>query len=250
MALGPASIPDLDSALDLTERQGEETPWNSRWLLFAYAKIRGPKAYERLRTMAGNPRLRFLSADLDNSLALALGLTSYASASRVAQHLFGFEVEPRYQLDAMILAWMHGNRTEMDEELGPNARSSLKSLLTKRSWADLEHQIWHGAAPSDAAIGYRFEIPGDWSQPEETLDQGLQDRRRHVILDEFPAEPKLATQFVDKTGNNCMKREIRFVQAPAEPRGVVMKYVVDDSDMEGLLRTISECALRSLSEAN
>ncbi len=246
VALGSAAVPDLNSALDLIERQGQETllTWNARWLLFAYAKIRGPKAYERLRTMADNPRLRFLSGDLDNSLALAIGLTSYVSASRVAHHSIGFQVEPRYQLDAMILAWMHGNRTEMEEGLGPNARSSLKSLLAKRSWVDLEHQMWHGAPRSDAAIDYRFEIPGDWSQPEETLDQGLQDRRHHVKLYEFPAEPKLVTQFVDKTGNNCVRREIRFVRSPAEPGGTIMKYVVDDSDMEGLLRTISECGKR------
>jgi len=193
VALGPAAIPDLDSALDGIVRQGEETarPWDSRWLLFVYAKIRGPKAYERLRTMADDPRLRGFSSYLDNSLALALGLTSYVSAPRVTQNSFGPQVEPRYQLDALILAWMHGNRTEMEEELGPSARSSLKSLLAKRSWAKLEHQMWHGATRSDAAIGYRFEIPGDWSQPEETLDQEIQDRRRFVKLWEFPAEPKL-----------------------------------------------------------
>jgi hypothetical protein len=133
----------------------------------------------------------------------------------------------------------------METELGPHARSSLGSLLAKQSWADLEDQMWHGAAGSGAAIGFRFEIPGDWSKPEETLDQGLQDRRRYVNLDEFPAEPKLVTQFVDKVGNNCVKREIRFVLAPAVPKGTGFRYFVDDSDIEGLLRTISGCALHS-----
>ncbi len=248
VALGSTAIPDLDSALDQIARQGEETPrpWDSRWLLYAYAKIRGPKAYQRLRTMADDPKLRFLSGPLDDSLALALLLTSYVSVSRVAQHFFGLQVEPRYSLDSVILAWMQGNRTGMEEELGANARSSLKSLLAKRSWVDLEHHMWHGAPRSDAVIGYRFEFAGDWSQPEETLDQGLQNRRRfYPNVDELPTEPKLLTQFVDKVGNKCVKREIRFVLLPAIPEGTGFRYFVDDNDMEALLRTISECALHT-----
>jgi hypothetical protein len=245
VALGSAAIPDLDSAFDQIEQQGEKTllARNSRWLLFAYARIRGPKAYQRLRAMIDSPRLRFLCSDLDGSLALALSLTSYVSASRVAYESIGFRMEPRYSLDAMILAWMQGNRTRMEEELGPNARSSLESLLAKRSWADLEDQMWHGPTGSDAAIGFRFETPGDWSKPEEALDQGLQNRRRYVNLDELPTEPRLLTQFVDKVGNNCVKREIRFARVPRVPEGTGFRYFVDDSDLEGLLRTISGCAL-------
>lgn len=246
VALGSAAIPDLDSAFNQIERQGKGTPlaWHSSWLLFAYARIRGPAAYQRLRGMIENPKLRFLVNDLDNSLAFALGLTSYESASRVAYRQIGFRVEPRYSLDAMILAWMQGNRTGMEEELGPNARSILRSLLAKRSWPDLENEVWHGPTDSGAGMGFRFEYPGDWSKPEETLDQKLQDRRRYQNLDQFPTEPKLPTQFVDKVGNKCVKREIRFVLAPAVPEGTGFRYFVDDEDLVGLLRTITGCAVR------
>lgn len=246
VALGPAAIPNLNSAFDLIERQGEETPLalNSRWLLFAYARIRGPEAYPRLRTMINNPKLRLLRYDLDSALAIALGLTSYVSATRVAYRCIDCR-EPRQSLDRLILTWMQGNRSWMEEELGPKARSSLGSLLANRSWVDLETELWHGGPVPDAAIGFRLEGPGDWSKPQETLDQRLQDRRRFVNLDELPTEPKLPTQFVDRAGNDCMQREITFVQAPAGPGGMLIKYVVDDEDLAGLLRTISECALRS-----
>ena len=248
VALGSAAVPDLETAFDQIEQQGQDTPfgWNSRWLLFAYARSRGREAYRRLHAMADNPKLRFLSIGLDQSLALALGLTSYVSASRDADTSHGFRTDPRYSLDGMILAWMQGNRTGMEKELGPKARVSLGALLVKRSWAQFENQMWHGATSSDCAVGFRFEIPGDWSKPAETLDQALENRRRYpASLDESPTEPKLETQFVDKAGNDCLTREIKFVLAAAVPNGTGWRYFVDDSDMEGLLRTISECALAS-----
>jgi hypothetical protein len=247
VAMGSAAIDDLDAAFDLIERQGQETPLalNSKWLLFAYARIRGPEAYQRLRAMIANPRLRFLRGDLDHSLAMALGLTSYVSASRVAYQVCCRTEEPRDSLDRLVLAWMQGNRLWMEEELGPNGRLALGSLAANRSWLAMRATMWHGVPDSDLAIGFRFESPSDWSKPEETLDQALQDRRSHVDRDQFPTEPKLLTQFVDRAGNGCAPLEVRFVRVPRGTGGLGVRYVVDEADLEGLLRTVSECALRS-----
>src|SRR5206468_571240 len=106
------------------------TVLNSKWLLLAYARIRGPAAYPRLRAMADNPRLRYLSGDVDQSLAIALDLTSYISASRIANEFVCCRSEePRHALDQLILAWLQGNRQRMEEALGPHARLSLDSLV-------------------------------------------------------------------------------------------------------------------------
>ncbi len=249
VALGSAAIDDLNAAFDQIERQGEETTLaeNSRWLLFAYARIRGADAYPRLRGMTANPKLRFLRYDLDHALAIALVLTSYVSASRVASRFICCRAqEPRHSLERLILAWMQGNLSWMEEELGPHARLALGSLLANRRWVDLQNELWHGATDSDVALGFRFESPGDWSEPEETLDQELQDRRRSPNIDQFPTEPELVTQFVDRAGYSCTKREIRFVRVPRGPGRMGFKYVVDDEDLASLLRTISGCAaLRS-----
>jgi len=245
VALGSKAMGDLDMAFDEIERRGEESPLarNAKWLLLAYATIRGPESYQRLRAMIDNPRLRFLDRDLDNSLAVALGLTSYVSAARLDYPFVCCE-EPRQSLDRLILAWMQGDRLSMEGELGSSARLALGLLLANRSWPDMRAEVWQGVPGPESAVGFRFENPGDWSRPEDTLDKALRDRRRTVHLDKIPKQPRLVTEFVDRAGNDCTRLEIRFVEVPTDRGSILVKYVVDERDLEGLLRTISRCALR------
>jgi hypothetical protein len=243
--LGSRAVPDLENALGLLERQDRHMravpSW--RWLLFAYARIRESAAYHRLREMADNPQLRHLSGDVDKSLALALGLTSYISSSRIADS-FGCcrAEEPRHALDQLILGWLQGNRLRVEQTLGPRAKSALASLLAQNSWLDLRNRIWHGVPSSGFALGYRFQNVRDWSKPEETLDQALHDRRRSVDLDQLPLDPTLTAQFVNISGQDCGRSEIRFVRIPATPDWLPSNYLVDDPDLGALLRLISECA--------
>jgi len=129
----------------------------------------------------------------------------------------------------------------MEEALGPRARLALGSLIARRSWFELRAEMWHGAATSDFALGFRFDEAGDWSKPEDTLDQGLQDRRRSVDAP-LPSDPALMTQFVGISGRDCGSRKIGFVRLPGTPAWLPTKYLVDDPDVGALLRAITDCA--------
>jgi hypothetical protein len=246
VALGPAAIPDLEAALDLFGRQ-EPPPFvsdGSGWLLMAYAKIRGRAALSRLRSMADSPQLAHRSVDLDWSLAVALDLTSYISASRPALDLrFGLWREPRAALDRLILAWLIGDQQQVEDALGPHARLALDSLLARESWSDLRKALWRGATSSGCALGYRFDVPGDWSKPDATLDEGLEDRRRRGELEGVMLDPNLPTHFVGKFGVGCGSRKVSFALLQANSVQLLPWYVVDDADVEGLLSMITGCAV-------
>jgi len=123
----------------------------------------------------------------------------------------------------------------MGNELGPQGWEAFNALRADGNMVPEPH----------IALGFRFEGSDDWSRPEETLDQALHDRRRSPKVDQFPADAKLVTKFVDRTGKDCGQREIRFVQIPASPAGLRSRYVIDDRDLENLLRTVTACALQS-----
>jgi hypothetical protein len=242
VALNDSALPDIEEAFNSIPAKREEFSPSFRWLLFAYAQIRGKAACGRLRVMVENPTLRFLRGDLDQSLAIALGLTSYVSASRVADEFICCRDEPRHSLDRLILAWMQGNRSQIEEELGPTAHSAFTSLLSKQTWITLLREMWGGEPHANAGVGFRFDRSDDWVKPEETLDSDLQARRRRVNLDDWPANPKIATQFVDGSGKTCRKRDVTFQRVPKFAGSLWTKYVIDEADMPGLLRTIATCA--------
>jgi hypothetical protein len=85
--VGPAALPDIEKELDAIEQRGYES-FGADWLELAYARIRGPAAYERLRKLEGDPKFgsdRLFGDDsqrrtLDGAIALSLGLTSFVSA--------------------------------------------------------------------------------------------------------------------------------------------------------------------------
>jgi len=244
VALGPAAIPDIEAALDQVGRSDPRAPVcpGSRWLLFAYARIRGRAAVQRLRSMADDARLGYHgSNDLDTSLALALDLTSYVSASRIGYRL-GCCLEPRDAMDQLILAWLQDNQPQFEGALGPRARSALEALLARRSWSSLRREMWRGEPHPGLAVGYRLDTPGDWAKSDDPLDQALQGRRLVRYVDRLPAEPDLVTKFVGVSGDACGEREIRFslVSTRTMP---LRTFVIDDPDLGRLLRLITECVV-------
>lgn len=246
--LNESSIPAIEEAFDARPDSQKQFSPSFRWLLFAYAWIRGPAAYSQLRAMVDSPNLRFLRGDLDQSLALALGLTSYVSASRVADKFVCCRVEePRHSLDRFILAWMQSNRSQVEEELGPGAQRVFASLLSQRTWVTLLTEIWGNESHASAGVGFRFDLSDDWAKPEETLDPVIQQRRHAVNLGDWPANPRISTVFVDRAGKFCAERDVTFLRTPRSSSGVGAlrtKYVIDEADISGLLRTITTCALR------
>jgi hypothetical protein len=242
VALGVSAIPDIESALSFLQPAGHqmEGSVDSKWLLFAYAQIKGPAGYTLLQSLIDNSNLSHLRRRLDNAVAISFGLTSYVSGIRTPEAYLNCGIkEPRSTLDDMILAWERNDLPWLEKQLGPNAQAAMDALLAERSWVGLRAHLWRGRSDSNVAMGYRFDIRNEWSEPEEVLDQRVTDARRHVNLGQYPMAPNLQTQFRNRAGFGCGQRGVKFLRIVEE---LHTKYVVDESDMEGLLNVISACA--------
>ena len=233
--LGGSAVPDLDKAIDSIGKNGERSTYavNAEWLLYAYAAIKGPRSSPRFWHLIENPKLDFLRPALDDSLALALALTSYVDSRRLLAKTFTCRhPQPRDALDLLVLAWLRGDRQWLEADLGPNAMEALRSI----PWADLRAHV-----PSHQkrvlAVGYRFEPAGSWSQPELTLDP-QQPESVHTI-----ENPELDTTFVDRSGAGCGTRHVRFLMTAVQNTSRA-SYLVDSSDLRELLELVSSCATK------
>jgi hypothetical protein len=235
--LGKTALPDLERAFDSIERKGSQSGFDMHWLFFAYARILGPAAAPHLLRMTANPKLADARRSLDDALALSLGLTSYVSAAGgKSPSLICRPGLPRDALDKLVVSLGLGDLAGLQKSLGPEAREALDREVQARSWETLRHEIWHLRPGVDYAVGYRFEMDGPWSEPEETLEQPrLEYRTPPLTAGGFSFE----TQFTDRAGKDCVRYKVDFtVNDPLIPR----VYLIDNTDIEDLLRAIGRCA--------
>ena len=233
--MGGSAIPDLEAALDSIEARGgkSEFAFNSGWLLDAYARIKGPAAFPRLRTMFSNPQLTLFRSALEHAMALSLGITSYVSDSgeltemASCSGMFG----PKNLLDQLILAWEKNDRHWVEASLGPSAKNALSSMLKNTTWPDLRAKLWRGKF-GDVAVGYAFMTQGWWLGPDEPTE---------IRLERTPANPEIETAFKSKAGSDCGQYRIKFLLT----KEYYFKYLVDNPDLEALLRAIATCAAMS-----
>jgi hypothetical protein len=282
---GPSAVPALEVALDSFETRGDQSGVapEAGWLLLAYARLKGSAAYPRLHRMYANPSLASYSSNLDAALALAFGFTSYLSTVRATQtHQFHACVgadghstlsqmpcaapkqeqpvksircdrgnEPKDSLDRLILAWQAGNRSSVEASLGPSAATALRAALADRSWDSLRRQLRSGASGRNTAMGYRFNVSGRWSEPDEMLEE----ERERTNLAGGANKFKIETQFYDSSGNGCGRRTLSFLAAsaagwykggnPSLPVPGPTEYFIDNSDIADLLRLIFVCSAES-----
>lgn len=235
--LGKTALPDLERASDSIENKGSKSGFNMHWLFFAYARILGPAAAPRLLRMTKNPKLADTRRSLDDALALSLGLTSYVSdMGGKSRPVICRAQLPRDALDELLVSLGTGDFAGLQKSLGPEARQALDRELQARSWETMRQDIWHLRPGVDYAVGYRFEIPGPLSEPEETLEQPRL---------EYPMPPltagrfSLETKFTDSAGKDCARYRVDFtVKDPLIPR----IYRIDNTDIDELLRLIGRCA--------
>ena len=267
--LGPAAIPAIERAFDSLRRG---TGVDLRWLSYAYASILGTEAFPRLwsmRVKASWTTAQFadystfdrFKLDLDESIALSLGLTSWVASTSFPTRFVCRSQQPRDALDRLIFGWESGDAGQVEQSLGPAAKSALASLLAGRTWAGLRADLWPGSTshiveentsefPQSGAgsviqqdgevpaIGYRFEIPHPWSAPESVLRFGQ-------YPDGSTPRPELETQFATRSGDKCGSRRLRFLQVVSGSGPTNLAYVLDDSDLAGTLRLITYCARQS-----
>jgi hypothetical protein len=247
--LGGTSLPLLEEALDSIEKRALQSVYahGTGWLSIVYARNMGPAAVPRLRRLIGNPKLVWFQVQLDHSVALALGLTSYVTESSEGPFQCRLQ-EPRDGLDRLILGWKQNNRQTIENNLGPNARAALKLLLDGRDLEAMRAELWVGKS-GGGSVGYRFGIPGRWSEPEETLE--LEKAYPTVTIREL-LHAELATHFKNRSGDDCGSQRVAFLKTVEVNRQYVvgkrqylvdpLQYLVDNSDLEELLRLIATCA--------
>ena len=244
--LGAAAVPAIEATLDSIESEGRRSEFapNAGWLLLVYARIQGPAAAPRFKRLVRSTRLTFLRLELDEALALALDLTSYVDGLREPGPEFSCRsAEPRDALNQLVSAWERDDRHLIEASLGPNARAALKSQLSRRTWPALRAELWRVVPRSASGVGYRFEVSGRWSEPEETL----RDVSGEINQDQDRRAPQLDTAFKNGSGADCGRHTIQFVGIT---RGTVVgaaplfpdTYLVDNSDIIDVLRLISSCA--------
>jgi hypothetical protein len=238
---GASAIPDLERAIDSIEAHGEESPFavNARWLILPYAQILGRAAYPRLHRMMGDPQLLFLRRSLDGAVVVSLDLTGYVSDTGVPARVIHCDrrAEPRDALNGVTLAWERKDRQSLETHLGPNARAALNSLLNASTWAKVIGAQWPAKSSGSVAVGYRFELSDRWSEPEDWLT----DSPRHGDGTLAQSDSEIETLLKDRSGGDCGRRRIKFIRLPADSAGEE-RYVVDNTDVGDLLRSITRCA--------
>lgn len=119
----------------------------------------------------------------------------------------------------------------VEASLGPNAKLALETMLSHTTWDGLRAKLLHGPDRRNVAIGYRFQIPSRWSEPEETLDD------RNELSGEFGIE----VGFKNRFGDYCQTYYIKFVEAKATVGLGRLSYLVDNSDIADVLRVVAAC---------
>jgi hypothetical protein len=274
--IGLAALSDIEKELDAIEQPGYEG-LGSGWLELAYARIKGPAAYERLRKMERDPKIgsdRLFGDDLrrrtlDGAIALSLGITSFVSAPKGtvenerqcisdsgvsslshgpcpsgarAEPIANFNchrgMDPRDALNRLIRTFERNDDFTFQVGLGPDAKVAFNSLLTGKTWSQLRTAILKSDSPGDFAVGYRFEGSGRWSEPDETLDE-------HRDNSPNAESPAIETHFQTRSGADCGTYQVQFLLAPADGRTHFWTpYLVNNSDLAGLLQNIASCAVR------
>ena len=125
---------------------------------------------------------------------------------------------------------------------GPSGWRPIRRLAAGRQLVPELQDAWNAvsagdaglrALPGSSTVEYRFDGETQYSLPEEPGDpkNGLP----YVPWDEGSAP----TTFLDKAGQACASKPIRFqfVQSSAKGR----RYLIAEADLAGLLRVVSQC---------
>lgn len=239
VGIGSSAVPDIEVALGSIEAEGRRSTsvFNAAWLMDAYAEIRGSEAFPRLRRMLEDPGLRFLAPDIDEGVAASLQLTSYVSSSRAPSRAFNCrrEQEPKDALDLFIISWERNDRRWLEASLGPRARE----VLSHTNWDALRAEFAPKAGGSIVSLGYRFDVSGRWSEPDDLHIEDAPEGTKRA-----GDRPVIRTSFRDVAGKECGTLEIRFLEVPGAVRQgpAFLNYLIDEDDLTPILRLISSCA--------
>jgi hypothetical protein len=236
VSLGERSVPALEQEFGAISKKGENgqyTP-NLQRLFYVYARVRGARAFPLLRDMELRPHFSSETVPIDGAIAVALGLTSYLSIAHPSERLLAAcqGQQPRDALDQMIVSWERGDPLWFETSLGETAARAV-AVKDDDEWQAFRRTFWRDAP--NAAIGYKFQIPGSLSEPSMPIPFQARVPNEEEKLD-------LDTAFYDRNGRNCGHMMIKFIQgATPKPPGY-LRYVVDNPNIADVLQLISACA--------
>ena len=136
-------------------------------------------------------------------------------------------------MNRLIRALERSDIPVLNRALGPNAWATLDRLLADKSWERLLEELGYKPARSEDDMGYRFDVPGPWSEPEETLEDKVHDWPSVPLA---PEKIAIDTKFTDRAGTECERHTVEF-QADQSSRA----YQINNSDIGSLLRSIAGC---------
>jgi len=236
VSLGERSVPAIEEEFRAISKKGDNAQYspNTVLLLSAYARIRGARAFPRLRDMELSQQFSFATGSIDGAIAAALGLTSYLS---IAQPPLRVLVDcqgqlSRNTLNQMIVAWERGDRLWFETSLGETAARAV-TAKGDDEWQAFRRTFWRDVP--DAAIGYKFQVPWSLGEPIMTIPMQPPVPKGEEKLD-------LDTTFYDRNGRTCGHMTINFMQgATPKPPGY-LRFVVDNPNIADVLQLISACA--------
>ena len=237
--LGASALPAVEKAETSIERSGLESRYgaNAGLLLNVYATIAGRTSYRRLAALSADPR--FSSLGLNELIAVSLGLTSYVVSSKPLGYSVtcGTSTEPRNALNLFILAWEKRSRAWLEASLGPSGRAALAGLVKKGSRYGVLAPNSSAGTISDVAIGYRFMISDRWAEPALRL----RDNQISGTVVSSGLNPEIETVFTNRSGDVCGSYRLKFTNTTGTGP---LAYVIENTDLEPLFRTLEECATR------
>jgi hypothetical protein len=273
-AIGESALPEIETELDAIEANGPDS-FGEEWVELAYAKIKGPAAYARLRNIdLAYPQLKPPSPNggfwelervsswykLDQAIALSRDLTSFVSVRP------GIPIKAPYQCrddnsSSSSLADEHGcpsgthaeplinihceRRTEpldgMDQFIRAFATRDQVGFdlnLGSKARAALESLLAHSIKTA--------QPPSDFAIGYRFENAGRWSEPADTLeYDRTPAEslanPVLETSFQTRTGKDCGKFKVEFLLDPG-PSPPLTRYLVNNSDLGELLAVIGSCA--------
>jgi hypothetical protein len=204
-----------------------------------FATIAGRTAYTRLAALAADPR--FSSLNISELIAVSLRLTSYVVSSEQLGYsgTCGTFFQPRNALNLFILAREKRDRPWLEASLGPGGRAALADLVKRGSQSTLLAPTGSEGAIRDVAIGYRFMISDPWAEPSLRLRENNQ-----ISGNVVPSQlnPEIETAFTNRSGEVCGSHRVKFTYTlQAGIAAGPLAYVIDNSDLEALFRTLEGC---------
>jgi len=192
--LGTSALPDINAALDSIEESGSASKFAPNSGWLLYA-------YAEIKGRAALPRLRKMRGDPN----------------------FGFlysAVDTAAALSLDITSYISAWRQSIPENScwGSSPQKTLDRLILASERND---QV---KPRGNIAVGYAFDPRSPWSKPPEMQDNFYYPRLEDLELD---------TVFKDRSGRDCGRRRIRFLNPDFE---------IDSADIADLRRVISICA--------